>query len=131
MLFQNSQKRALRSEEISLFFVSSRNTCANQLGALLKNSDHDVHVEWVNASRGYLIGLMERLVHGTANVPSIVLFDFQDCGAMIWQFIARCTEMLPDFSIEWFVTNYSGPAPAVADFPWQNVTILGEAGARN
>lgn len=114
-----------------MLFVTSRHACANQLGALLENSIHEVHVEWVNSSRDYLVGLMDRLVHGSASVPSIVLFDFQDCGAMIWQFIARCTKILPELSIEWFVTNCSGPVPVMADFPWQNVTILGEAGARN
>lgn len=109
-----------------MFVVTSDKKDADRLSQLLWGSKHTIRVEWVKTGGMRLKRLMEHLSSNSERMPYIVMLDFQSLGGTIWQFISRCTRLLPDITIEWFVINHRGSYPKLNDQLWQNLTILGE-----
>ena len=124
--FDSEKTPSLRPTKISVLFVTPQNESAHYLSSLLGKASVNIEVEWVDAIAGHLGAVKRRLAMKPADAPSIVLLDYRTCGAAIWSFITGCVRAMPRHKTEWIVSHYTGSPPVLAEFPWRNVTILGD-----
>lgn len=109
---------------ISVVLVTSQQSSATRLTSLLEKSQHVLHVEWIGADQHCLNSVEALLAQKSTRTPSIVLLDFQSCGASVWEIISHCARSNPDLTVEWVITGHSGTVPDIDQIPWHQVTII-------